>query len=127
MKQYGFSGAMEESRNTALACCRNNDLSAAAIDGVKVVLVRHPDARQAGKMVNLVDSLECLIHQFVVENRAFDVLRVCHGAARRAQIENARLPAARDERCHQVLANEAATARDKNAGHRSRCTPLWFC
>jgi hypothetical protein len=117
---------MEQPLNTTLARGRNDNLGAAAIDGMKVVLTRDPHARQAGKMVNFVDPIECLIDQFAVEYRALDVLCICHGAPRRAYIENARLPAARDERCHQMLADEAAAARDKNAGHRSCCTPPWL-
>ena len=58
---------MEQPRDTTLARSRDDDLSAAAIDGMKVVFTRHPHARQAGKMVHLVDPVERLIHRFAVE------------------------------------------------------------
>jgi hypothetical protein len=58
---------MEEPCDTTLARSRNDDFSAAAIDGMKVVFTRYPHARQAGKMVHFVDPAERLIHQFAVE------------------------------------------------------------
>ncbi len=44
-KQNGLGRAMEKPRNTTLARSRNDNLSAAAIDGKKVVFTRHPHAR----------------------------------------------------------------------------------
>ncbi len=53
---------MQEPRNAAPARGRNDHLCAAVVDGVKVVFARHPHAGQAGKMINLIDAVQGIIH-----------------------------------------------------------------
>ena len=49
-------------RNVQMTAARNNDLCASAIDCMKIVFVRNPHARQAGKVIDLTDAAQRLIH-----------------------------------------------------------------
>ena len=110
---------MEQPRNAAFARRRDDGLGAAAIDGMKILLARHPHAGPPGKMVNLIDVMKRAVHRVGVEHRAFDLVCLGCGAARRTQVEHPRRAAARDQRRDQMLPDEAAAAGDKSARHDS--------
>jgi hypothetical protein len=104
---------VQEARDAALARSVDHDLGATAIDGMEVVLARHPHARQAGEVEDLVDILEGVIHDGRIEHRTVDILRPCGTSThRRAKIENAHTAISCEER-DEMLSDEAAAARDE--------------
>jgi hypothetical protein len=48
-----------------------------AVNGVKIVLVRHLHAWQCGEVVSLVNTLDSFSHRRPIEYRAFKKLRSC--------------------------------------------------
>ncbi len=80
---------------------------------MKIVFVRNPHARQAGKVMDLADAAQRLIHQVRIEHRTFDIPHVRQGVGWRLEIENARLSTPRDQRRYQVPSDETAAAGDK--------------
>ena len=112
---------MQEPCNAALARGRNDNLCAAAIDGMKIVFVRHPHTGKTGKVINLVDVAQGLIHQIRIKHRPFDILHFRQGAGWRAEIENSHLSTPRDERRYQMLADVTAAAGDKCPCHVCGC------
>src|ERR1700730_12474314 len=115
---------MQEPCNAKLARGRNDDFRAAAIDGMKIAFIRHPHAGKTGKVINLGDAGHVLVHHSGIQHRTFEILHVRKGTARSAEIENAHLPAPRDERGYQVLTDIAVAAGDKNSGHEFGCGSL---
>ena len=120
-EKNGFGRAVQEPGNAVLARGRNNDLCAPAIDGMKIVLVRKPHARQAGKVIDLTDVAHRLLDDIRIQHRTFDVLHVRQGVRWRVEIENARLSSPRDQRRYQVLSDEAAAAGDEDPSHECGC------
>ena len=107
---------MQEARNAAFARRGKHDLGAPAVDRVKIVLVRHPHARQAGKVINLVDVVERFAHHCRIEYRAVDELHAGRGFGR-MKIENAHAAAARLQYRDQMLPDEAAAAGNERVCH----------
>jgi len=58
---------VEKPQDAALAGSVKHDFRAPTIHDMKVILARYPHARQRRKVVNLVDIVERLSHQFRVE------------------------------------------------------------
>jgi len=59
---------MQEARNAALARCRDDDFGALAIHRIEIGFVRYPHTRQAGKVIDLVDIAEHLLHQVRIQH-----------------------------------------------------------
>ena len=112
---------MQESRNAALARGRNDNLCAAAIDGMKIAFVSHPHAGKPGKMINLLDAAHGFPYPVRIEHRTFDILNFRLEVGRRVEIENTHLPTARDQRRYQVLSDESAPAGNEYNSHEWGC------
>jgi len=108
----------------SLARGRNDDLCAAVIDGLKIVLARRPHAGQAGEVINLLDAVHRVVHQVRIEHRALHILHVRRAASRQPQIENPHLAALRCEHRYQVMSDEAGAASDKYTCHECGCASL---
>ncbi len=67
---------MQEPGDAALPRRRKHDFGAATIDVVKVLLVRHPHAGQAGEVVDLLDVGESLVHDGRIKHRAINMLNI---------------------------------------------------
>src|SRR5215469_4073238 len=89
---------------------------------MEVVLARHPHARQAGEVIDLVDVIEGSTHDGWIEHRTLDVLRPRRRPHRRPKIENAHAAISCEE-CDEMLSDEAAAARDERLLH-GRWPPL---
>ena len=112
---------MQESRNAALARGRNDNLCAAAIDGMKIAFVSHPHAGKSGKMIDLFDAVQGFPYPVRIEHRTFDILNFRLDAGRRVEIENTHRLAARDQRRYQVLSDESAAAGNEYRSHERGC------
>ena len=108
---------MQETFNAALARGGDDDFCAVVVHGVEIVFFRQPHPRKSGKMINLTDAAERLIHQVRIEHRTLDILHVRLEMGRWKQIENPYLSIAGDKRRYQVLSDKAAAASDKYPGH----------
>ena len=95
-------------------------LGADAIDSVEFRSIRFPHAGQSRQMIDLVNPRRGLMHQARVEYRAFNIFHCRQGPGRQADVENAHLPAAREEFGYQMLADEAAAASNEYACHKWR-------
>ncbi|MDB5603926.1 MAG: hypothetical protein JWP25_826 [Bradyrhizobium sp.] len=102
-----------------LARCCNDDFCALAIDGMKIVFVRHPHTGQTGKVVNLIDTAYGVFHRAPIKHRTSDMFNVWWDTGFRTKIENAHLSTALNECGYQILPDEAAAAGDKYLGHGS--------
>mgnify|MGYP003693806163 CR=1 FL=1 len=94
-----------------LRACRNDDLCATAIDGMKIAFVSHPHAGKTGKMINLSRRRSGLPYPVWIEHRTFDILNFRLDTGRRVEIENTHQLTARDQRRYQVLSDESARRR----------------
>ena len=112
---------MQESRNAALARGRDDNLRAAAIDGMKIAFVSHPHAGKAGKMINLFDAVQGFPHPVRIEHRTFDILNFRLDDGRRVEIENTHRSTTRDQRRYQVLSDESAAAGNEYRSHGCGC------
>ena len=65
---------------------------------MKIGFSRHPHAGQTGKVVDLFDVAEGLIHQSLDQAPSLRYIELPAGQSRRAKIEYAHLSALRDER-----------------------------
>jgi hypothetical protein len=79
---------------------------------VKVVPVRHPHARQAGEVVDLLDVDEGLVHDAPIEHRTIDILNIRWRVRRAAKVENPHKAASREKRRYEVLSDKAAASGD---------------
>jgi len=112
---------VQESRNAALARGRNDNLCAAAIDGMKIAFVSHPHPGKTGKMINLFDAAQGFPYPVRIEHRTFDILNFRLDAGRRVEIENTHRLTARDQRRYQVLSDESAAAGNEYRSHERGC------
>ena len=84
---------------------------------MEIALSRYPHTRQAGKVIDLADIAECLVHQVRIQHRTFDIFNFRDGTGRRAKIQNPHLSTAGGERRDEVLSDKAGAASDKYPGH----------
>ena len=104
---------MQKPRHAALARRSNHHFRAAAINGMEIVLVRHPHAGQRGKVVNMVNIIKRFSHQRRIENRTLNKVYPRRNGCGRVNIENAHTAALIDKRSNQVLSDKAAAARNE--------------
>src|SRR5262245_2876453 len=83
---------------------------------MEVVPARHPHARQAGEVVDLLDVLERIAHDGRIEHRTLDVLRPHRRPRRRPKVKNAHAAISCEE-CDEMLSDEAAAARNERLLH----------
>jgi hypothetical protein len=79
---------------------------------VKIILVRHPHAGEAGEVVDLFDVDERLVHDARIEHRTVDILNIRWFARRAAKVENPHTATSCEERRYQVLSDKAAASGD---------------
>src|SRR5258708_10957232 len=94
---------------------------------MKIVFLRQPHAGQAGKVIDLIDAVQGIIHQVPIEHRTSDILHFGQRAGRRLQIEHAHAATALDEGRDQMLPDEAAAAGDEDPCHVWGCGSRWRC
>jgi hypothetical protein len=108
---------MQEARNPSLAGGRDDDFRAVAIHRIEIALLRYPHTRKTGKMIDLGDVAERLVHPVRIKYRTRDIFDLRNGADRRTKIKNPHLSTACSERRHEVLSDKAGAASDKYPGH----------
>src|SRR5882757_933086 len=108
---------MQETSDPALARGSDHDFRAAVIHSAEIALLRYPHTGKAGKMINLGDVADGLVHQIRIEHRTREIFDVRDGANRGAKIQNPHLSTASSERRYEVLPDKASAASDKYPGH----------
>ena len=73
------------------ASSSKDDFRAAAIDRMKIAFLPHPHAGQTGEMIDLFDAAQGFPYPVRIQHRAFDILDLRLGMARRVDVQHAHL------------------------------------